>query len=136
LKSSLGSNIQIEKEYDATLIEIEANQGQLNQVFMNILNNAVQALETKGGLINITTRSDKDNAVIIISDNGKGIPKALQQKIFDPFFTTKEVGKGTGLGLSITYGIVKMHGGTIEIESEEGEGASFCIILPVKQNRP
>ena len=103
---------------------------QLNQVFMNILVNAAQAIEKKGEIV-VETRQVKDYVHIIISDTGCGIPQENLQKIFDPFFTTKDVGKGTGLGMNIAYNIVKKHKGTIAIDSELGKGTTFTISIPV-----
>ncbi|MBK9443058.1 MAG: bacteriohemerythrin [Comamonadaceae bacterium] len=103
---------------------------QLNQVFMNLLLNAAQALEGPGE-INITTGFSEDTVWIEIRDNGKGIPTDLQKRIFEPFFTTKPVGKGTGLGLAIAFDIVqKKHGGRIEVDSAPGQGSTFRINLP------
>jgi signal transduction histidine kinase len=105
---------------------------QLNQVFMNLLVNAAQAIESKGEIV-ITTRASETEITIAIADSGSGIPPEDQNRIFEPFFTTKEVGKGTGLGLSITYDIVtKKHGGTIMVASEPGKGTTFVVTLPVK----
>jgi len=103
---------------------------QLNQVFMNLLLNAVQAIETSG-VITLRTRVEDDNVRIEISDTGQGIPDAVQKRIFEPFFTTKPVGKGPGLGLSIAWDIVKRHAGRIEVESKPGTGTTFTISLPV-----
>jgi signal transduction histidine kinase len=104
---------------------------QLNQVIMNLLVNAGQALESKG-TITIRTGHDADDVWIEVSDTGKGIPKDNLSRIFEPFFTTKPVGKGTGLGLSLSFGIVKKHGGSIEVVSEVGVGTSFKVTLPKK----
>jgi two-component system, NtrC family, sensor kinase len=107
--------------------------GQLNQVFMNILTNAIQAMPKKGIL---TLQSELDSLTseikIRISDTGNGMSEAVMQKIFDPFFTTKVVGEGTGLGLSISYGIIQKHQGTIQVQSEVGKGSTFLIVLPVQ----
>jgi C4-dicarboxylate-specific signal transduction histidine kinase len=108
------------------------NPIQLEQVFINLLTNARDALEdAERKEIRISCATRGDAAVVVFSDSGPGIPPGLEQRIFDPFFTTKEVGSGTGLGLSITYGIVQEHDGTIFVESEPGEGASFTIELPL-----
>jgi len=105
---------------------------QLNQVFMNLLVNAAQAIENQGEIV-ITTRASAQEITIAIADTGGGIPLENLARIFEPFFTTKEVGKGTGLGLSITYDIVtKKHGGKIEVESEVGKGTTFVVTLPIK----
>jgi len=104
---------------------------QLNQVFMNLLVNAAQAIEGQGEIV-ITTRASEAEITIAIADSGSGIPQENLHRIFEPFFTTKEVGKGTGLGLSITYDIVtKKHGGRIEVTSEPGKGTTFVVTLPV-----
>ncbi|WP_321369661.1 ATP-binding protein [uncultured Desulfuromusa sp.] len=103
---------------------------QLNQVFLNILVNAAQAIEEKG-VIGIRTRHEDNLVKITISDNGSGIPESIKEKIFEPFFTTKEVGKGTGLGMSISYDIIKEHKGQIKVDSELGQGTTFTIELPL-----
>lgn len=102
---------------------------QLNQVFMNILVNAAQAIDKKGE-IHIRTRVVEQNVEVSIADTGCGIPSDYLTKIFDPFFTTKDVGKGTGLGMNIAYNIVQKHNGTIQVESEPGKGTTFTISLP------
>lgn len=104
----------------------------LNQVFINILVNAGQAIEEKGE-IKIKTCNDQGDAVVTISDNGCGIDKDHLSKIFDPFFTTKEIGKGTGLGMNIAYNIIEEHNGKISVESEVGKGTTFTIRLPGKK---
>ncbi|MFQ6605767.1 MAG: FG-GAP-like repeat-containing protein [Fidelibacterota bacterium] len=106
--------------------------GQINQVFMNIILNAVQALDGRG-TITITTALEASTAVVQIHDDGPGIPPEVQVKIFDPFFTTKPVGTGTGLGLSISYGIITNHGGSLTVRSQAGEGTTFSITLPVEE---
>lgn len=109
---------------------IKCNPGQLNQVFMNMLLNAADAIESQGE-IGIKTWDDKDNIYVSISDTGSGIPADKIGRIFEPFYTTKEVGKGTGLGLSIAYDIIKKHDGDIKVESAEGKGTTFTISIPV-----
>lgn len=106
--------------------------GQINQVLMNIIINAAQAMEEQGGQLHISTEEMCDCVVIKISDNGPGIKPEHLDKIFDPFFTTKPVGQGTGLGMSICYDIIKNHGGQIQIESEPGEGTTFTVVLPIQ----
>lgn len=126
-----------ELKYKATLIKefgdlplINCNQGQLNQVFMNLIVNAVQAIDIQGE-IRIKTRFMENYIVISISDTGSGIPSEILHRIFEPFFTTKEIGKGTGLGLSVTYDIIKKHHGDIRVESQVGKGTTFTIRIPV-----
>lgn len=108
---------------------------QLNQVFLNLLVNAVQAIPEKG-TITITTRHVKDVVEVLITDSGVGISDEIKSKIFDPFFTTKPVGKGTGLGLSVTYGIIERHSGNISVQSKVNEGTTFTIALPVQRTEP
>ncbi len=103
----------------------------INQVIMNLVMNAIDACD-EGGTVSVRTRPDDDGVRIDVSDTGCGIDPMICERIFDPFFTTKPVGVGTGLGLSISYGIVKDHGGTIEVESEPGEGARFTVRLPAR----
>jgi C4-dicarboxylate-specific signal transduction histidine kinase len=113
------------------------NSIQLEQVFINLLANARDALEdapAKG--IRIQSTVTRDAAIVLVSDTGPGIPEGLEQRIFDPFFTTKDVGSGTGLGLSISYGIVKEHGGTISAENVPGQGAAFRVELPLATDAP
>lgn len=111
---------------------IECLPWELNQVFMNLLVNAAQAIEGFG-IITVSTEAAGDTVRIMIGDDGKGIPPDALPRIFDPFFTTKGVGDGTGLGLAISYGIVAKHNGKIEVTSVPGEGSLFMIELPVKQ---
>jgi signal transduction histidine kinase len=119
----------VKKDYGG-IPEVLCYPQQLNQVFMNILVNAAQAIE-KQGEMRITTRPDNGHVEIKISDTGGGIPKENLSKIFDPFFTSKEVGKGTGLGLHVAYNIIEKHKGTIEVESKVGEGTTFTIKIPI-----
>jgi signal transduction histidine kinase len=126
----LKNRIDVVREYGADVPAIECFPNQLNQVFMNILVNAAQAIEDEG-TITIRTTRDGDFVVVAISDTGKGIRPEHMERLFDPGFTTKGVGVGTGLGLSITYKIVEQHGGTIDVESEVGRGTTFSIRLPI-----
>ncbi len=124
--------MEVIREFAADLPKVPGSQGQLNQVFMNLIINAVHAQPDKGSLL-IRTFSSEDAVHVLFKDNGPGIPEHIQRKIFDPFFTTKEIGKGTGLGLSVSFGIVKKHRGTILVRSEPGQGAEFEIVLPRNQ---
>ncbi|WP_448519968.1 PAS domain-containing sensor histidine kinase [Rhodoflexus sp.] len=113
------------------LPQIDCYPAQLNQVFLNLIQNAIHAVEKKADKkIHISTALENDMATIRISDNGCGIPKHVQSKIFEPFFTTKDVGKGTGLGLSICYDIVQKHGGELLFETKENEGTTFIVKIP------
>ncbi len=133
LKKEVIDKVVIEKKYSENLEEIECFPGQLNQVFLNILLNAIQAIPEKG-IITISTKQEGQQIVIAIKDNGPGIPTKVLARIFEPFFTTKEVGKGTGLGLSICYNIIKKHNGEIKVDSHLGKGTTFLIILPIYQD--
>ncbi len=122
--------LEIEKDF-SPLPEIYCNPGQLNQVFLNILTNAIEATDRQG-LIRIKTRRENENVVIQIADNGRGIPGENLDKIFDPGYTTKGRGVGTGLGLSICYRIISEHGGSIDVDSEKGKGSTFTIRIPLR----
>jgi two-component system, NtrC family, sensor kinase len=134
LRSKLVKNITVAKKYGEKIPEIPALHGQLNQVFTNIIANALQAMGELGGKLTLITRmgilNNKPCVVIAIRDTGIGMPDEVKAKIFEPFFTTKDVGEGTGLGLSISYGIIQNHNGTIEVHSEIGKGTEFMISLP------
>ncbi|WP_258104829.1 sensor histidine kinase [Marinoscillum sp. MHG1-6] len=134
LRNKTKNKVKISKFYDDKMKDVECYPGQLNQVFMNILNNAVQAMpeDKKDAEITIYTEELEDNVAIRIKDNGSGIPDEIKNRIWEPFFTTKPVGEGTGLGMSITYGIIEKHGGKIELASEIGQGTEFAITLPKK----
>ena len=127
------SNIEVLTQLDPNLPLTEIDSHQMQQVFLNIINNARQAMEGQAskGQLRVMTESQDERVRVIFQDNGPGIPTENLKKIFNPFFTTKEVGKGTGLGLSLCYGIVSEHGGTITPHSKEGEGAAFVIEIPV-----
>ncbi len=131
LAGELKNKALVRKDFNE-VPKINCNINQMKQVFMNILNNAAQAIDEEGDIqIRTTFLSEEKMVRVEISDNGMGIEKDNIEKIFDPFYTTKSVGEGTGLGLSISYGIVKSHGGQITVESEVGKGTSFYIDLPV-----
>ncbi len=129
LQNNLKNKVKVIKEFNQNAIIIKGNESKLHQVFMNILQNAEQSIETDGQ-IKITTTKDYKNSTIIISDNGCGISKQNLSKVIEPFFTTKLPGQGTGLGLSITSNIIKEHNGFMEINSVEGKGTEVIIILP------
>lgn len=127
---------QITTDFAADLPAVPCYAGELNQVFLNIIVNAAHAIEGAGrdgaGVIHVATREQDGFVVVTIADNGTGIPAAVRDKIFDPFFTTKEVGKGTGQGLAISRDVVVVkHGGRIEVDSRDGEGATFTVWLPL-----
>src|SRR5438034_1332485 len=123
--------IEIHRDY-GTLPPVECDPGQMNQVFMNLLANACDAIPERGNLW-LTTRAEGDRVRVTIRDDGVGMAPEVVGRIFDPFFTTKDVGGGTGLGLAISQGVLAAHGGRIEVESAPGRGATFRIILPVAQ---
>ncbi|WP_420581419.1 ATP-binding protein [Reichenbachiella sp.] len=132
LKNKYKNKTEIVKEMDETLKPIQCFPGQLNQVFVNLINNAIDAIDETGEIKIKTINLNDDSIEIRISDNGTGMPDDVKDKIFDPFFTTKEIGKGTGLGLSISHGIIEKHRGTIRVESKMGVGTTFIINLPKK----
>ncbi|HEY5600071.1 MAG TPA: ATP-binding protein, partial [Candidatus Manganitrophaceae bacterium] len=124
------NRVKIEKILYPDLPKIKGNGNQLQQVLMNLMINAQQAMP-EGGQVKVSTARVNGQAELRVADNGPGIPEEIRQKIFEPFFTTKPVGKGTGLGLSVSYGIVKDHGGQIGVESEVGKGTTFILTLPL-----
>ena len=129
--------IKVELELCPDELLVVANPIQLEQVFINLLTNARDALtDSKRKAIRIASSRDDERIRITFSDTGPGIPPELQQRIFDPFFTTKEVGTGTGLGLSITYSILKEYGGEISVDSRPGKGATFLVELPFADEEP
>jgi C4-dicarboxylate-specific signal transduction histidine kinase len=124
-------DIQVELDLGPTPLVVIGNAIQLEQVFINLLTNARDAMDGSPHKVIRISGAVRDSAVdLTFSDTGPGIPVGLEQRVFDPFFTTKEVGKGTGLGLSITYGIIKEHGGTIAVAKGPGPGATFLVQLP------
>jgi signal transduction histidine kinase len=128
-----GSPLKLRRNYGA-LPPIDCYADQLNQVWMNLLVNAAQAV-TEHGEVSISTKLVQNSVVVAISDTGSGIPEGQISRIFDPFFTTKPVGEGTGLGLSISYGIIERHGGSIDVESEVGIGTTFTVRIPIRENQ-
>ncbi len=133
LKSKWAGRIEVKEQF-GEVPEIRCNAGGINQVIMNLISNAIDAIPDKGE-ITLMVKHDREAREVVLSvkDNGRGIAPELHAKIFDPFFTTKEVGKGTGLGLYLTYGIVKQHNGSIEVASEVGKGSEFTVRLPVNR---
>lgn len=129
------SNIEIEKKFGEDIPAIQTDSNQLQQVILNIINNAVDAMEGHAGKIWIKTNRENGRVIISIKDNGKGIKQADMERLFMPFFTTKEVGKGTGLGLSVSYGIIKSLGGNIEVDSKVRQGSTFIIVLPIRPGK-
>ncbi|WDE10225.1 sensor histidine kinase [Thalassomonas haliotis] len=134
--SELKYTMEVEKDLQS-IPQVMCHGNELHQVLINMYVNAAHACEDNPqGLLKVKTSSKtlrkKDWVVIDITDNGKGISKAIIKKIFDPFYTTKPVGVGTGLGLSISFGIIEKHGGRIDVVSEEGKGTTFSILLPVE----
>ncbi len=129
-------NIRFVRRLNPGLPESQINRDEMRQVFFNLFNNARYAMQKRGGELTVATEEIKLNAFpyfrIRISDTGSGIKKENMEKLFEPFFTTKPEGEGTGMGLSMVHGIIEKHGGTIDVESEEGKGTAFTIDLPVK----
>ena len=116
---------------------VQGDGSELNQVFLNVITNSIDAIEETGtghGLITVQTRTDSGDVVIDIADNGAGIPEAILPRIFDPFFTTKPPGKGAGLGLAACHGIITKHGGRIDVESRPGARTCFRVRLPIPQS--
>jgi signal transduction histidine kinase/ActR/RegA family two-component response regulator len=131
--SLAADNVHVQLDLDPVLPFVQGDPGQLQQVLVNLIGNARQAIEEqgKGGTVRVKTRRVADQRVLLeVSDDGPGIPQAIQARIFDPFFTTKPVGVGTGLGLAIVLGIVREHGGRIRLTSNLGQGSVFSIDLP------
>jgi signal transduction histidine kinase len=130
LRNKLNRGVNVIRKYDENIPLITAYGSELNQVWTNLIDNAIDAMKGTGEII-ITISNEKSNVRVEIRDNGPGIPKEIQSRIFDPFFTTKEPGKGTGLGLSTSYGIItEKHKGKLSVESKPGD-TRFIVILPV-----
>lgn len=129
------SNVTISANLKSDLPTIRASQTELQQVLLNLINNALDAMEKTGGTLDISSQLDGDYIITEVADNGPGIPAANLARIFDPFFTTKPVGKGTGLGLSICYGIIKKMGGSIDVRSTIDKGTTFRVKIPIPENK-
>ncbi|PIE66900.1 MAG: two-component sensor histidine kinase [Deltaproteobacteria bacterium] len=130
------SNVELTTHLDPKLPAISASHSELQQVFLNLINNALDAMDKTGGKLEVSTQQESGNIFINVKDNGPGIPKANLARIFDPFFTTKPVGSGTGLGLSICYGIIHKMGGEITVKSAVDVGTTFSIRIPVEREEP
>ena len=128
-------SVKIQAQFADGLPTIRVSPSEAQQIFINLINNAIDAIEPKGGAVKISTRQEGDFLVVDVADNGPGIPSYVLPRIFDPFFTTKPVGKGTGLGLSICYGIVKKLGGDISVNTAEGVGTTFHVKFPIPKAR-
>jgi two-component system NtrC family sensor kinase len=124
------SNIEMHTLLQNDLPNICASETEMQQVFLNLVNNALDAMEKTGGQIEIASKRAGDHIQVTVADNGHGIADANLQRVFDPFYTTKPVGKGTGLGLSICYGIINKIGGDIQVQSQKGQGTTFTIRIP------
>jgi len=119
---------------DGSKAMVKGTAGKIDQVMLNLVTNAIQAMH-QGGALEVTASLDarRTSVVVVVKDSGEGIDKAIIGRIFDPFFTTKTIGEGTGLGLSISYSIIKQHGGSIDVDSEQGVGTTFTFSLPLAQ---
>lgn len=126
-------HVEVVKKFRST-DTIEANIGEIQQVFTNLITNAFQAMDGEGGTLTLATRSLKGSIEVKVSDTGAGIPEKYLNKIFDPFFTTKELGQGTGLGLNIVHRIVGKYEGTVDVKSKEGKGTTFTITFPIERD--
>ncbi|MEO8333125.1 MAG: ATP-binding protein [Gallionella sp.] len=134
LAKHLLKTVAVDKRF-GEIPEITCSPSQVNQVFLNLVTNAAQAMPDGRGKIILTTRVEGEGVAVDVADDGSGIPPDVLKKIFDPFFTTKEIGKGTGLGLSISYKIVQQHGGRISVDSKVGEGTKFTVWFPLKASQ-
>ncbi len=124
------SRVRLEKRYSPAAPHVHANEGQLHQVFINLVTNACHAVGESGGSVVIETLLDEESVYVRVRDDGTGIPPDRLSKIFEPFYSTKDEGKGTGLGLSIVRNIVNQHGGEVRVESNAGGGTTFEVVLP------
>lgn len=128
------ANVHVEMSLVDCVAEVEASASELQQVFLNLINNAIDSMDPGGGELDVMTRTENGYVVVSVSDTGCGIPQANLSRIFDPFFTTKPVGKGTGLGLSIIYGIINKMDGEISVKSVVDQGTTFIVKLPVAKS--
>ena len=130
--SSKFIGIQVHTNLDRDLPSVQATPTEMHEVFLNLINNALDAMSSTGGKLAIRSRVDNNEVVVDIADTGQGMPKAVMDRIFDPFYTTKPVGKGTGLGLSISYSIIKKLGGKLTVDSAVGLGTTFQVHIPIR----
>jgi len=128
------ANVEVRFDFDADKALVMADHFQMEQMFLNLVLNAIEAMP-EGGMLTLKTRVRDDQVVAEVSDNGTGISEGVRERIFDPFFTTREVGEGTGLGLAVSDSIIAAHGGTLEVESRLGEGSTFRVRLPATEER-
>jgi signal transduction histidine kinase len=127
-------NIKLAENFDLKLPQVKAMAGELNQVWTNVIDNAIDAMEVNGGgTLEIKTQQDRQFVQVTIKDNGPGIPEEMQSQIFDPFFTTKDMGKGTGLGLDVVTRIIRQHNGTVKVHSVPGS-TEFVICFPINDD--
>ena len=134
----MNGSIEIEKNYSGIPL-VECFPGKLNQVFLNLMSNAIHAIDQRwkgepGGKLSLGTWNDESSVFISVKDNGMGMDENTKKKLFEPFFTTKDVGEGTGLGLSIAYNTVRKHNGSIEVNAAVNEGSEFIIRIPIIHN--
>jgi signal transduction histidine kinase len=129
-RSSIPTRVAIVEDYDLALPPVECNPSQLNQVFLNLITNASQAIDGDGE-VRVTTRADGERVVVDIADNGSGIAADVLPHIFDTYYTTKPKGVGTGLGLPIARDIVRAHGGELSVTTEVGKGTTFSVVIPL-----
>jgi two-component system NtrC family sensor kinase len=123
--------IELSLDLNDNLPDVVGDAGQLTQVLLNLVVNAIQAMSPGGALV-VATEQGERGVRLRVSDDGVGIPAEVRARIFEPFYTTKDVGQGTGLGLSVVHGIVKAHGGEIDVSSELGQGTTFVVTLPME----
>ncbi|MBL7173342.1 MAG: two-component sensor histidine kinase, partial [Desulfobacteraceae bacterium] len=129
------SNVAIKTKFQEDLPHLRVSQTEVQQVVLNLINNALDAMEKTGGNLAISTHLEEGHIIVGVADNGPGIPESNIARIFDPFFTTKPVGKGTGLGLSICYGIIKKMGGDIVVRSKVNSGTTFSVKMPLPEEK-
>jgi signal transduction histidine kinase len=127
------AGVSVDLQIESNLPRVRGHASALSQVFLNLLKNAGEALETRGGRIGLEARREGGSVLVEIRDDGPGVPPEVRSRLFEPFVSTKDTGRGTGLGLSISHRIVTEHGGTLELRSEPGEGAVFAIRLPAEE---